>query len=45
MAYDQEQKYKDLLQSYTILESEWKNMEQYIHNLNDYQNHIESKYE
>ncbi len=33
---DQEQKYQDLVKSYTNLEADWKNMEQYIRGLNDY---------
>ena len=45
LAIEQEEKYKELVKNYHMLETEWKSMEQYIQGLNDYQSHIESKYE
>lgn len=41
---EQESKYKDLVRQYSLLESDWKNMESYIRSLNEYQNHVETKY-
>lgn len=45
LASEQEVKYKELQKNYQMLETEWRSMEQYITGLNDYQSHIESKYE
>eukprot|EP00347_Sterkiella_histriomuscorum_P003612 403363620 len=41
---EQESKYKELVRQYSLLESDWKNMENYIRSLNEYQQHVETKY-
>ena len=41
---EQESKYQELVKQYSLLEGDWKNMEQYIRGLNEYQVHIEGKY-
>jgi hypothetical protein len=36
LAVEQEQKYKELVKNYQMLDTEWKSMESYIQGLHDY---------
>jgi hypothetical protein len=41
---EQENSFQDLLKKHNQLQFEWQSMEKYIRGLNEYQEHVESKY-
>jgi hypothetical protein len=41
---EQEAKYEEMTRQYTTLDADWKKMEAYVRSLNEYQQHIETKY-